>query len=53
MEELSRKEVVELAERANFGMNEIRKDVTKFEKFAWLVQLALEEKANAGLSQVQ
>lgn len=53
MEELSRKEVVELAERSNFGMNEIRKDVTKFEKFAWLVQLAIEEKSDEGLSQVR
>jgi hypothetical protein len=53
MEELSREEVVVLAEKAGFGMNEIRKDIVKFERLAWLVSRVFEEEADAVLPRVQ
>ena len=53
MEELSREEVVVLAEKAGFGMNEIRKDITKFERLAWLVKRVFEEESDAVLPRVQ
>jgi hypothetical protein len=53
MDELSREDVVVLAEKAGFGMNEIRKDIVKFERLAWLVKRVFEEESNEILPRVQ
>jgi len=50
MEELSREEVVVLAEKAGFGMNEIRKDIVKFERLAWLVSRVFEGGSRCGFA---
>jgi hypothetical protein len=53
MDELSREDVIVLSEKAGFGMNEIRKDIVKFERLAWLVQRVCEEESNEILPRVQ